>query len=247
MQTTAILVDDERKSLAILENKIARYCPQIEIIHKSQVPSEAIEMIKKLQPDIVFMDIAMPEMSGFDVLQNIPNPKFELIFVTAFNDFAIEAIEHCAIGYLIKPINNLKLEEAVNNATKNIIQKNAIVKNKQLLENLNYVELHKKKIVIPVQDGLEVVELSTIIHIEGSEGYSHIHLQDKKTIISSYRIGYFFKLLEKSNFFLIHRSHLINMDSVVKYINEGYAILHSGDKLPVSRSRRNDFLDALRQ
>ncbi|MFT7329968.1 MAG: two-component system LytT family response regulator [Roseivirga sp.] len=246
MIINAILIDDERKALAILKNKIERLCPNVNIIAETQNPVEGIEFIKKLKPQLVFLDVAMPELSGFDLLSEIKNPNFEIIFATAFDNYAIEAIKHCAIGYLVKPVDNNDLVETVNKAIKNIEGKSALEKNKQLIENLGVQSFQNKKIVIPSQEGLEFVEIADIIHCEGVEGYTKIHFIHQKPILSSHSIGHFKKLLGNQSFYLIHKSHLINLSYIEKYLNEGYVVLSGNHKLPVSRNRRSGFLNSLK-
>ncbi|MFB0937542.1 MAG: LytTR family DNA-binding domain-containing protein [Urechidicola sp.] len=246
MIINAILIDDERKALAILKNKIERLCPNVNIIAETQNPVEGIEFIKKLKPQLVFLDVAMPELSGFDLLSEIKNPNFEIIFATAFDNYAIEAIKHCAIGYLVKPVDNNDLVETVNKAIKNIEGKSALEKNKQLIENLGVQSFQNKKIVIPSQEGLEFVEIADIIHCEGVEGYTKIHFIHQKSILSSHSIGHFKKLLGNQSFYLIHKSHLINLSYIEKYLNEGYVVLSGNHKLPVSRNRRSGFLNSLK-
>jgi two-component system LytT family response regulator len=246
MIINAILIDDERKALAILKNKIERLCPNVNIIAETQNPVEGIEFIKKLKPQLVFLDVAMPELSGFDLLSEIKNPNFEIIFATAFDNYAIEAIKHCAIGYLVKPVDNNDLVETVNKAIKNIEGKSALEKNKQLIENLGVQSFQNKKIVIPSQEGLEFVKIADIIHCEGVEGYTKIHFIHQKPILSSHSIGHFKKLLGNQSFYLIHKSHLINLSHIEKYLNEGYVVLSGNHKLPVSRNRRSGFLNSLK-
>lgn len=246
MKIKTILIDDERKALAILKNKIERLCPNIEVIAETQNPKEGIELIKTLNPQLVFLDIAMPEINGFDVLKQFENPTFEIIFATAFDDYAIEAIKHCAIGYLVKPIDNNDLIFAVNNAIKNIEEKSALKKNKQLIENLGIQTFQNKKIVIPSTDGLEFVKIADIIFCEGVDGYTKIHFINRKPILSSHSIGHFNKLLGKNDFYLVHKSYLINLIYIEKYLNEGYVLLSENHKIPVSRNRRQDFLNSLK-
>lgn len=246
MKINAIIIDDERKALAILKSKVERFCPNVQIIAETQSPKKGIELMQDLKPQLVFLDIAMPSLSGFDVLAAIDNPSFEIIFVTAFDTYAIEAIQHCAIGYLVKPINNNFLVEAVNKASINIEEKSALKKNKQLIENLGVQTFKDKKIVIPTQDGLEFVKVSSIVHFKGDNGYTQIHFSDRKSILSSHSIGYFDKILGSKDFYLIHKSHLINLNYIEKYHNEGYVILEGNIKLQVSRNKRKVFLNSLR-
>lgn len=247
MNINAILIDDEPKALAILKNKIERFCSNVHVIGECQKPDEAIQLIKKRKPNLVFLDIAMPQKSGFDLLSEIPNPDFEIIFVTAFDEYAIEAINHCAIGYLLKPVDNQELIYSVIKATVNIEEKSALKKNKQLVENLGVQTFQKKKIVIPTHDGLEFVEIKDIIFCEGSDGYTKIHFSEQKSILSSYSIGHFVKLLKSQDFYLIHKSYLINLNHIEKYLNEGFVILTNKHKLPISRNKRSEFIESIKK
>ena len=246
MTIKTILIDDERKALAILINKLERLCPNVKIIAQTQNPKEGIQLIKNLKPDLVFLDVAMPEISGFDVLKQFKNPEFEIIFATAFDDYAIQAIKHCAIGYLVKPIDNKDLVNAVNNAYQNLQDKSALQKNKQLIENLGVQSFQQKKIIIPCVEGLEFIKIEDILHCQGETGYTKIYLKNGKSMLSSSSIGHFSRLLESSNFYLVHKSHLINLVYIEKYLNEGYVILQGNIQIPVSRNRRQAFLEQLK-
>ena len=246
MTIKTILIDDERKALAILINKLERLCPNVKIIAQTQNPKEGIQLIKNLKPDLVFLDVAMPEISGFDVLKQFKNPEFEIIFATAFDDYAIQAIKHCAIGYLVKPIDNKDLVNAVDNAYQNLQDKSALQKNKQLIENLGVQSFQQKKIIIPCVEGLEFIKIEDILNCQGETGYTKIYLKNGKSMLSSSSIGHFSRLLESSNFYLVHKSHLINLVYIEKYLNEGYVILQGNIQIPVSRNRRQAFLEQLK-
>ena len=243
MKVTAILVDDEPKALAILKNKIDRFCSNVIVVGETQNPKEALILIENKKPQLVFLDIAMPQMSGFDLLMQFSSPSFEVIFVTAFDQYALDAINHCAIGYLLKPVDNQSLIATVIKAIQNIEDKTALKKNKLLIENLGVNTFQKKKVVIPTQEGLEFVEINTIVFCEGTDGYTKIHLKNSKSILSSYSIGHFVKLLKNQDFYLIHKSYFINLNYIEKYLNEGYVVLFGNNKLPVSRNKRSDFLN----
>lgn len=244
MNIDAILIDDEPKAIAILQNKLERYCPQISVIGTEQNPLEAIKLIERLSPKLIFLDIAMPEMSGFDMLAKIANPAFEIIFITAFDNYAIEAIRHSAIGYIVKPVDNEELIIAVNNAMRNIEAKNALQKNQLLIQNLS--QNQKRKIVVPTQNGIEFVKIEDIIFCEGTQGYTKIHFANNKFILSSQSIGNFNKMLEHQDFYLVHKSFLINLNCVEKFLNEGYLLLSNGEKIPVSRNRKSELLRVLK-
>lgn len=241
MKIKTIIIDDERKAISILKNKLERYCPNIELIAETQDPKKGIELINKHKPDLIFLDIAMPEINGFEVLKQFEQPNFEIIFATAFDDYAIEAIKHCAIGYLVKPIDNNDLVNAVKNAIKNIDKKTALAKNKQLIENLSVRKIQNKKIIIPDSDGLKFIKIEDILHCEGDGGYTKIHLKNNTTMLSSNSIGHFKNLLENTNFYLVHKSHLININYVKQYLNEGFVILENDSSVPVSRNKKTDF------
>lgn len=245
MKIKAILVDDELKSLVILENKLNRLFPEIEVVGTTELPERAIILIEELKPQLVFLDVAMPKMSGFDLLLKIDNPTFEIIFVTAFDQYAIDAIRHCAIGYLIKPIDNDELVVAVKNALKNIADKSAVQRNHALVEN-NKKEGGLNKMAIPTREGFEFIEIQNIIRCEGVGGYTKLFFKNQKSLLSSYSIGYYSRVLERSNFYFCHKSHLINLAYVKRYLNEGFVELAANHKVPVSKSRKNDFLNQLR-
>ena len=147
---------------------------------------------------------------------------------------------------MVKPVDNNDLVETVNKAVQNLQEKSALEKNKLLIENLGVQTFQNKKIVIPSSEGLEFVKISDILHFEGEKGYTNIHFIDRKPILSSHSIGYFNKLLENQSFYLIHKSYLINLSHIDKYLNEGYVVLTQNHKLPVSRNRRQDFLNILK-
>ncbi len=241
---TAILIDDEKKALEGLQIKVERYFKQIEIVALCNNPKIAISKIDELQPDLVFIDIEMPVLSGFDVLSKVNYPDFETIFVTAYNNYAIEAIKHSAIGYIVKPIDNDELKTAVTNALQNISKKNAFQKNKKLLEHLG-VNTNKTSIGIQTNKGLSFVKISDIVRFEGVEGYTKIICKDKKQILSSYSIGKFIKMLDDKNFFSPHKSHFINLNFVITILKEGTISLSDGSCVPLVKSKRSELIELM--
>ncbi len=240
----AILIDDEKNALESLALKISKYFPEITITNKFQNPQKAVIEINTNRPDLVFLDIEMPILSGFDVLSKIKNPDFEIIFVTAYSQYAMDAIKHCAIGYIVKPIDNNDLKNAIKNALQNINQKTALEKNRLLLENL--VNTNNSTIIIPTQKGLSFINITDIIRFEGIDGYTQIILKNSSPILSSYSIGKFTKIDDLQNFYLIHKSHFININYIKEYLNEGYLIMCNEDKLPIAKLKRNDFLEKIK-
>ena len=238
----AILVDDENKALKSLTRMVETHLPFIEIIYATQSPEEAIEKITELKPDLIFLDIDMPKLSGFDVLMQIDSPDFEIIFVTAHNNYAIDAIKHSAIGYVVKPIDSDELIIAGNNAKKNIEQKTAFEKNIDLLQ---FVNQSNSTIIIPTQKGVSFFKPEEIIRLEGVDGYTNVYLKNKKTIMSSYNIGKIKEKLKDKVFYQVHKSHIININYLKKYDNEGLIELLNGDFVPLSKTRKKDFFEFL--
>ncbi|MBL0913187.1 MAG: response regulator transcription factor [Bacteroidia bacterium] len=242
MKIRTILIDDEPKALAILEEKLARSFGQIEVVKSYRDPEQALEELSRISPQLIFLDIAMPRMSGFDFLERIPDPKFEIIFVTAFGDYAIEAIKHCAIGYVVKPIVNEELETAVNNAMRNIERNTTQQQNDYLLNNLRSEEGENKKLVIPVDDGLIFSEYKDIVRFEGETGYTRIHFTNGSSILSAYNIGYYYSVVSKKVFFQVHKSHIVNISHITRYFKDGLIELRNQHQVPLSRRKRDEFL-----
>ena len=230
----AILVDDEENALSILELKLKKFFPQVEIIGKYNNPLVAIEEINLAQPDLLFLDVKMPAYSGFELLDHIISPTFELIFVTAYGEHALEAIKQCAIGYILKPIDDNELKSAVLNA----------INKKQARSKPAAAPVHK--ITIPFTNGFMVKEISSIIRCEGFSGYTKIFLAGGEVITSSYSIGLFNSLLNNHGFIMVHKSHLINTNCITVYYNDGMVELSNKDRIPVSRTNRNLLLKMLK-
>lgn len=236
----AILIDDEEIALKSLENKIRSNIPYIDIIFTTQDPEVGILRINELKPDLLFLDIDMPVISGFDLLSKIFVPDMEVIFVTAHFNYAITAIKHDAIDYILKPIDTEELMEAANKARKNIQEKKA------LLSQISVLTKGVKPIssvVIPIQSGLSFFKPNQIIRLEGNDGYTNIHVSDGNILLSSASIGKFGTILENHNFFQTHKSHIVNMDFVKTYHSEGTLELTNGECVPLSKARRKLFLE----
>lgn len=240
----AILIDDEEKALEGLRLKVKRFFPEIHILEAITNPEHAIIKINALKPNLVFIDIEMPIHSGFDVLSKINNPNFELIFVTAYNHYAIEAIQHCAIGYIVKPIDNDELKQAISNAISNINHKTAFEKNLQLLEHLSN-NSSKTTIAIPSQKGLSFIKTKTIIRFEGVDGYTKIFIQNESPLLSSYSIGKFVKMLSESNFFLTHKSHFVNLKFIKTILKEGTILLEDKSHIPLAKTKRTELISKM--
>ena len=236
----ALLVDDEQRALDMLRLKLQKHFPEIHIEAEFTNPQEAIHAINTQQPDLVFLDITMPVLSGFDVLSQVEDPSFEIIFVTAYNDYAIEAINHAAMGYIVKPIDSDELIKVVNRAIKNIEEKQSIDKNTLLLSHL-MAQKQTAKIAVPLQKGIRFLKLNDIVRFSGVDGYTQILMADNTSLLSSYSIGKFSKMVEGKGFFNCHKSHLVNLKHVDGILNNGM-IEMTGGVIPCSKTKKTELL-----
>ncbi|AUC81847.1 LytTR family DNA-binding domain-containing protein [Lacinutrix sp. Bg11-31] len=239
---TAILVDDEISNLKGLHKKIDILFPEIKILGSYQKPEDAIIAIEKEQPNILFLDIEMPRMTGFELLSKLKEVNFQVVFVTAYSEYAIEAFKQSAIDYVLKPIDNNDLVVAVNKALEVIKLKNESDNNAKLVNVLAENISQNNKIIVPTAKGLSFIPQDEVLNLEGYEGYTKIHLVNCTTIISSYNLGRFEKMLS-SKFFKCHKSHIINLEKVRHFENEGYLILENNQRIPISRANKKAFLE----
>lgn len=236
-----IIIDDELRSRRLLANMINEYCPEIEIVAQCEnVPSGVIE-INKLQPDVLFLDIEMPDYSGFELLDFFKQVDFEIIFVTAYSEHAIRAFEVSAIDYLLKPVQIDLLERATEKLKIKLAGSNAKHRLEVLKENLRSKEI--TKIAVPVNDGLIFIKTSDITHINADGAYASLFTADGQSLLVSKKLKYFEDMLkEHQKFFRIHRSHLINTDFLTKYNrHESRVILENNVELPLARNSKSVF------
>jgi len=239
----AILVDDELNSLQNLEQKIIEFCPDLTIVGKSQEPEEAIAMIRQLQPDLVFLDIEMPRISGFRVVEALADLPLQIIFTTAYNHYAIDAIRSSAFDYLVKPISVEELQNAVNRLllkhSNHHLEKLNILK-KGLQENKS----QEDSIAIPTSEGMELVQIKQIVRVESLSNYSKLYLVTGQTFVVTRLLKEFEEMLSGYRFYRVHHSHVINLFYVKKYIRGegGQVVLQNGETIDVARRKRDEFL-----
>lgn len=244
----AIIVDDELGARESLSKMIEKNCKQLEVIAKADSMLAAFEVITNKQPDLVFLDIEMPNGNAFDLLEKFKEINFNIIFTTAYDHYAIKAIKFSAVDYILKPIDPEELVEAVKrfekkqNGEPNVLDKQF----KTLLSNVR-PENKLKKVGIPDGDGLIFINLSDIIRCESDGNYTFFILTNGKKIIASRTLGEYEQMFTEDNFFRIHRSHLINLQHVKKYIKGegGYVIMADDSQVEVSRRNKNEFLEKL--
>lgn len=244
---SAILVDDEESNVSSLKEKISRHCKELHIAALCYNATDAIAAINSLQPDVVFLDIEMPVMNGFLLLQNLTFKNFELIFTTAYDHYAIKAIRFSALDYLVKPIEIEELKYAVNRA----IEKRSDITSAQqleiLLENLPPRKNSFQKIAIPTTDGLQFIKIHDILYLEANMNYTFVVLTDSKKFIVCQTLKIFEDMLPADTFIRIHNSYIINKHFAEKYIRGegGQVVLSNGVTLDVSKRKKADFLRAI--
>jgi two-component system, LytTR family, response regulator len=241
----AVMIDDDESNLSSLSEKLNKHCPQVEIIARCSNATEGIQAIDNLKPDIVFLDIEMPVMNGFVMLQQLSYKDFELIFVTAYDHYAIKAIRYSALDYLVKPVEIEELKNAVAKVTVNHSRKD---KGLQLELLLEYLDKKKpRRITIPTSDGLQFIDLENIIYLEASNNYTSVYLLNQQKFLVTRTLKDFEQILPAETFLRIHHSTIINRDFIEKYIRGegGQVLMRNGIVLDVSKRKKIEFLEAI--
>lgn len=238
MKIRAIIVDDEPKSVLLLKKYLGPYSHLISIVGTAHDADEAFVSIKQNEPNLVFLDISMPGSSGLDLLNRFASKNFEVIFTTAHEQYAIEAFNRSAIHYLLKPIDLLQLDEAINRSVAKISS-----------DLPDKIPLDKRKIMIYTQNGYELIEEKNIIRCEASGAYTEIFLNNKRVITSSQNLKSFEQQLESNTFLRIHKSHIINLDEVQSFTRgkNCYVTLKDKSQIFMSNQKKNDFIQRLNE
>lgn len=245
-----IIVDDEPSAINVLSLLLKKKCREdVEIIATSGSPQEGRALIEKLSPDLVFLDIEMPGMTGIDLLRSFTNPTFRVVFVTAYDAFAIEAFRLSAVDYLLKPVEADDVVKAVNKIRNDMSHNNNI---SLRLEKLEKLLLHNSappetKIAIGMADKIVFVNIHDILYCEAQGSYTNLYLKDGKKMMASKSLGDFESQLSAHKFFRIHHHYLISLNHVKEFQRQdgGYVIMENKKNLEVSQRKRKDFLDAI--
>ena len=239
MKLKTLIIDDEEGSRNNLQFLLQNYCPQVEIAGLAADVDTGLQLIIDQAPDIVFLDIEMPEQDGFQLVERIPDNRHpKIVFTTAYPQYALQAFKVTAVDYLLKPIDIDELRNTVNR-----IQK--------ILENTGTaVEKRTGKLIIPHQNGLTFLEEDEIICLEANRNYTKIYLHQEKTLLVAKTLGDFETFLEGSKrFFRTHRSYIVNLRHLIQFVNKdgGYLLLHNELKIPLSRNRKDLFMERIQQ
>jgi len=241
----AIIVDDEIKALQSLTWELTNFSEEIKVSASFTNPFEALEYLDKNTPDCLFLDIEMPTMDGFQFIQKLTNKNFPVIITTAYNQYAIKALKNEAIDYLLKPIDPDDLKETIVKIKKFNAKNFSIEKLEQILLNFNASSINKK-ITLNTDGKLLFLESDEILYAESDGNYSTIFLTDGQKIVLTKKLKEVNNLLPSDSFFRIHNSYIINLNKIKEFLKtDGYVILKSNHKIPVSRQKKSDFLDLL--
>lgn len=251
----AIIIDDEANCIGTLQILLSKYAHHVEILETCKSGQEGLDALEKHSPDVIFLDIAMPKMNGFEMLSKVEAPNFEIVFTTAYDAFALQALKVSAVDYLLKPIDKDELLEAIEKANSNIQLKLKATAAQsypeqwgRFLENIFYQHQPFPNIALPTSDGIEMVVAKEIIYVEADGNYSKVVLNDGRKILLSKNLGDLEETLLPYRFIRLHHSHLVNAEEIVKYYKGegGYVILKNGENIAVSRRRKPDLLKVLK-
>lgn len=242
----AIIIDDELKGRVALRQKLQDYCPEVNLTGEAADGIEGLKLIEKLQPQIVFLDIEMPRMNGFEMLHQVKSNNFHLIFTTAYDQYAIKAFKYAAFDYLLKPVDIEELRGAIQRAQRD--RKEQTDQKLEILEQHISVRHPFNKIAIPTLEGLLFFDVSDIIHLEAQSNYTAIYFYQHPKLIASKTLKEFEEILPDSMFFRPHHSHLINLNYIKRYIkgDGGQIEMKNGNYVDVARRKKEEFLKAIR-
>ena len=236
----AIIIDDEVHCLDTLSLLLKEYCPDVQIMEQCRSAKQGLEAIAKYKPDLVFLDIEMPAMNGFEMLEQFSEIPFAIIFTTSYDQYAIKAIRFSALDYLLKPIDPNELVSAIKKVQE---QRHLPVAEQfqMLLKQIQGKEHHFNKIAVPTSEGFELIPADQVLYCEANDNYTHLFLKNKNKIIACRTLKEMEEQLQDFPFFVrVHHSYLVNLNEVTKYVRGegGYLVMSNGSTVNVSRSRK---------
>ncbi len=240
-----VIIEDEKKARDSLRKMIEMYADNVEQMAEAENVQTGTEAIRRHNPNIVFLDIHMPDGSGFDVLKQIDKVDFKIIFVTAFEEYAIKAFKFSALDYLLKPIDPDELIKALEIAEQSIEKENAALKMEAFMTNINNMKNGVKKIVLKTAESIHLVQVDDIVRLESTGNYSRFHFTSRKPLLVSKTLKEFDEMLNPYGFMRVHQSHLINLDHILQYEKSdgGSIILSDNQPVPVSVRKKDVLLD----
>lgn len=242
---TAVIIDDEPGNIITLNSLLERYCPEVCILGTAPDPIQGSALIERIQPELVFLDIEMPYGNAFELLDKLMPVKFEVIFVTAFNDHAIKAFKYAALDYILKPVNIDELRQAVQKATTRILDKDINTRIHSLLRNLKQSDMQQQKIGLETDEGILFEYISDLMYINAKGNYCQIILKGDRKEMVARSLKEFEDTLPESEFIRVNRSQIINTKYIHKYQKGrgGHIVMSDGANIEVSIRKRGDLLD----
>lgn len=245
---SAIIVDDEQDSRETLRNYIGKYCQQLTILDECANIIEAKAAILKHQPQLVFLDIEMPHGNAFDLLEQWGEIDFEIIFITAFSQYAVQAFNLSAAHYLLKPVAIEELEKAVATVEQTLAQKEKLSHANILLENMAALHSQNRKLVLPLMEGFDVVKMAEVLYCEAEDNFTRFYFTDGRKTLICRNLKFYETALEAFGFFRVHRSHLVNLEYVRRYVKGkgGSVILENGKEILVSNTKKAMLIERIK-
>jgi len=239
----AVIVDDEPYCCDVLTMLLEKYCEDVSISAVCNSGTEALKTIRELKPDLVFLDVEMPNMNGFEMLEQLTDISFNLIFTTGYDQYALKAFRFSAIDYLLKPIDREDLQKSVKKVVQRL-QKPLAEQFELLLQKIHQPAVVLNKVAMPTMEGFEMIAVDSIISCESSRNYTSLLLKNKHKLVVSRTLKEIEEVLENHSFARVHHSHLVNLNEINKYVKGegGYLVMSDGSTVNVSRSRRDDLL-----
>ena len=242
----AIIVDDEANNQELISNLLSSYAENIQVVKTANSVETAYQAINEYQPDLIFLDIQMPDGTGFDLLKKFDKINFKVIFVTAHQEYAIEAFKYSALDYLLKPLSPANLIAAVKKVEESFNSEELNLKLKTLLSNISEPFKNKKKIVLKTMERIYSVDINDIMRFESDGGYTKVYLVDGKRIMVSKTMKEFEDLLLEANFLRVHNSHIVNMNHLFCFEKtEGHVVMKDDSIVPVSNRKKEQLLELL--
>lgn len=237
----SVIVEDETAAREVLKNYLNKYCPQVEIIGEAANIKEAVPLLHELEPQLVFLDVEMPFGNAFDVLEACKDLQFETIFVTAFSEYSLKALNQSAAYYLLKPISIEELIVAVNKVQQQVATHDLINRNKIIVENFREPKPEKQQVILPTLEGFEVVQMKDIVRLKGNGNFTDLHLVDGSKKMVCRFLKHFSEILPFP-FLRVHKSHIINVNFVKAYNKGGFITLQDESEIEISSTYKDDFL-----
>jgi two-component system LytT family response regulator len=245
----AVIIEDEKRNSTQLRSLLAKNCPHVAVIGEGADADSGRNLIKALQPDLVFLDIQLPGKSGFDMLSELGSCSFEVIFVSGFDSYGIQAIKFSALDYLLKPVKPKELVEAVRKAESSSSKKQAAEKITNLLSHLEQTDITDKRIGLPLMKEIRFVNIADVMHCESENSYTKFYMNDGEILVVSSGLFAYDAQLKPYHFLRCHQSHLVNrkyIKSLLKEDTVSELVLTDGTRIPVSRLKRDLIKDELR-